>query len=114
MRAAFVHFTPIFAMFEERAEAEPSIKYVVDLAARIDQHAIAPAVADRDRRIKELEEKAKQFVDQLERVHRDPRYMAVWEHAQNSVSLGRYTGPTYVDELKALVSVLAKSERSAP
>lgn len=102
MRAAAALDTNLYLSAEARQCA------LRNAARAIDQHAIAPAVAERDRRIAELEQKANQFVKQLERVHRDPRYMAVWEHAQNSVSLGRYTGPTYVDELKELVSALAK------
>ena len=49
-------------------------------------------------------EALKALVAQLERVHRDEQYRAVWSMAQSH--LGPYRGPTYSKELSDALKVL--------
>lgn len=71
------------------------------LTEAIDQHAIAPAVADRDRRIKELEEALENALKQL-------------KHTQLMATRGYGPAMLAPDVIAFSEQILAKSERSAP
>ena len=56
----------------------------------------------------EVGELARALVEKLDVVHEDPAYKGVW--GLHYVHGGRYTGPTYTDELGALRRALAQYE----
>lgn len=72
-----------------------------EIAPAIDQHAIAPAVAERDRRIAELETHLKLTVNQL-------------KHTQHMAKNGYGPSMLTPDIILFSEQILAKSERSAP
>lgn len=46
------------------------------------------------------------LVSKLEHVHADPEFIGVW--TINQLHNGKYTGPTYVDELKEAKALLSQ------
>ncbi len=54
--------------------------------------------------LRNMVEKAKELVSQLEVVHKDAQYVSVWMLSQGR--RGIYTGPTYGEELCKLKSAL--------
>jgi len=74
------------------------------LAAMKERDALAAEVE----RLRRVEKAAKGLTTQLHAVHRDHRYYAVWQLAQQH--MGQYQGPQYGREQDALDAALAARE----
>jgi len=86
-----------------KASELPAVKeYIAGLVAERD------ALAAEVERLRRVEKAAKGLTTQLHAVHRDHRYYAVWQLAQQH--MGQYQGPQYGREQDALDAALAARE----
>ena len=60
--------------------------------------------------VSKVEKAARELVEKLDKVHKNPAYVGVWTVSQ--IHQGPYQGPNYTEELKKLKDALKEAEIS--
>lgn len=99
------------ALKEPASSVARDDEHTVDLACIIDQHAIAPAVAERDKRIAELEEALKPFARLASGGFAGTVWQDSWDERRDSTELSydhANGNHTTLGDYRRAIEVLAK------